>query len=233
LSDSPVQPPLPTYEDLAGLVEYALVAPQLSEEDVNRGCELAKTYQVACVIVRPSDADLAARWLSGSGVRLGALVDSPHGYSATAAKLFAARDQLRRGAREIETVMNTGKLVSRQFQFLEMELLQMADACHESAATLSVNLESEYLTEELKIVACRILKRAGADYVGANNFADVALLRNHARERIQIKAFGPIAGLEDTLAFRDAGCSRLQLADPAHVLEAWKAKLAAQAQPAP
>ncbi len=232
MSDHPVQQPSPTYEDLAGLIEYALAAPQLSEEDVNRGCELAKTYRVASVIVRPCDADLAARWLAGSGVRLGVLVDSPHGYSATASKLYAARDLLRRGAREIHTVMNTGKLVSRQFQYLEMELLQMAESCHESAATLAVSLESEHLTEELKIVACRILKRSGGDYVCSNNLADVALLGSHARERLKIKADGSIGSLDEALSYRDAGCSRLQLADPAPILEDWKARLAAQIQPA-
>jgi deoxyribose-phosphate aldolase len=221
--------PEPISADLAGLIDYALTRSELSEGDVARGCELAKQRGVASVIVRPSDVDLAARWMAGSGARLGTLADSPHGYSTTAAKTYAARDLLRRGVQEIDTVMNTGKLVSRQFQYLETELLQMADACHQSAALLKVNLESEFLTEELNIIACRIARRAGADYIGTSKLEDVALLLSHSRDRLKIKCHGPIADLDSALAFRDAGCLRIELMEPVGILEAWRQKLAAGA----
>lgn len=229
MSNPPAPEPVATYADLAGLIEYALTRSELSEEDVARGCEVAKQYSMASVIIRPSDVDLVARWVAGSGVRLSALVDSPHGHSTTAAKLYAARDLLRRSAQEIDTVINTGKLVSRQFQYLETELLQMAESCHQSGALLKVNLESEYLTEELKIVACRIARRAGADYIGTNKLEDVALLLSHSRDRLKIKSSAPIVDLETALSARDAGCSRIELADPVAILEAWKVKLSASA----
>jgi deoxyribose-phosphate aldolase len=221
--------PVSNYADLAGLIDYALTRPELSEADVARGCELAKQQGVASVIVRPSDVDLAARWMASSAVRLGTLADSPHGYSTTAAKTYAVRDLLRRGVQEIDTVMNTGKLVSRQFQYLETELLQMAEACHQSGALLKVNLESEFLTEELNIIACRIARRAGADYIGTNKLEDVALLLAHSRDRLKIKCCAPVADLEGPLAFREAGCARIEIGEPVAILEAWKAKLAAVA----
>jgi deoxyribose-phosphate aldolase len=221
--------PEPISVDLAGLIDYALTRSQLSEADVARGCELAKQHGIASVIVRPSDVDLAARWMAGSGVRLGTLADSPHGYSTTAAKTYAARDLLRRGVQEIDTVMNTGKLVSRQFQYLETELLQMADACHQSAALLKVNLESEFLTEELNIIACRIARRAGADYIGTSKLEDVPLLLSHSRDRLKIKCHAPIADLDSALAFQSAGCVRIELTEPVGILEAWRQKLAAGA----
>lgn len=225
---SPIAPP--TYEDLAGLIEYLLTRPELSEDDISRGCAAAKNYRVASVAVRPSDVDLAARWIAGSGVRLAAPVDIPHGHSTTAAKLYAARDLIRRGVQHIDTVMNTGKLISRQFQYLETELLQMAEACHQSGATLEISLESEYLNEELKIIAARVAKRAGADYIGTNLIEDVALLRTHSRERLKIASRAPVPDLDTALSFRDAGCTLIQLASPEAILDAWKAKLA---EPAP
>ncbi|HEY6391868.1 MAG TPA: hypothetical protein VIX89_11360 [Bryobacteraceae bacterium] len=217
----------PTYEDLASLMEYTLVQPELSEEDVSRGFDAARKYGVAAVVIRPSDVDLVARAVPGSAVRLGALADSPHGYSTTAAKLYEARDLLRRGVHELNTVMNTGKLISRQFQYLETELQQMADSCHQSGAVLAVNLESEFLNEELKILACRVARRAGADYIGTNNLADVPFLRTHSRERLKIKSRAANPDLATALAFRDAGCSRIQTAYPGPVLEAWKAHVTA------
>jgi deoxyribose-phosphate aldolase len=221
----------PKYEDLASLIECALVQPELSEVDVERGVGVAKKLGVAAVVIRPSDVDLVARWLPGSGVRLSGLADSPHGYSTTAAKLYEARDLLRRGVHELHTVMNTGKLISRQFQYLETELQQMADSCHQSGAILAVNLESEFLNEELKILACRVARRAGADYIGTDTLADVPFLRTHSRDRLKIKSCAPIPDLATALAFRDAGCSRIQMTDPGPVLEAWKVQVAVTQAP--
>jgi deoxyribose-phosphate aldolase len=131
---------------------------------------------------------------------------------------------LRRGAKEIVVTMNTGKLVSRQFQYLEMELVQIADACHETRALLTVNLESEYLTDEHKIVACRIGKRTGVDFLATPNLADIAILRNHSRDKIQLK-YRAADSLEAALEAFAAGCTRIESSNAEQVMEAWKARL--------
>jgi deoxyribose-phosphate aldolase len=219
------------YEDLAGLIEFSLLRTELPEEEVARGCELAKSYQITSLVVRPCDVDLVVRSLAGSDVRIGAIVDVPHGYSTTPAKLYAARDLLRRGVRQIDTVLNTSKLISRQFQYLETELLQMAEACGECGASLAVHIESEYLNEELKIVACRVARRAGAEYIATGCIEEFSLLRTHSRERLKIKSLAAVDGLDAALALRDAGWSRIQLSDPAPLLDAWKQRLAAKIGP--
>ena len=226
------QPGQATYQDLAKMVELSLLASELSESDVAEGCEQAKRYNVAGVLVRPCDVDLVARWVGGSSVALGAAVDVPYGYSTSSAKVFAVRDVLRRGAKEVDTVMNTGKLISRQFQYLETELLQIADACHASGAILKVSLESEHLSEELKIVACRIAKRAGADFLAAHTLEDIALLKNHSRDRLKLKAAGAVESLDAALELREAGCARMGSTHVGPILDAWKARLAEAEAPA-
>ena len=215
-----------TYEDLAGLMEHSLLRPELTETDVARGCDLAKEYRVAAVLVRPSDVDLVVNWMKGSAVALGTVADWPHGSSSTSVKTYAVRDMLRRGAKEVDTVINTGKLVSRQFQYLEMELVQMADACHQAGAVLKVRLQSEFLDHELKIVACRIAKRAGIDYLASSVFDDFALLTEYLRERARLKALGPVESLDEALRLRAAGCARIASENTAVILDAWKARLA-------
>jgi deoxyribose-phosphate aldolase len=182
------------------------------------------------VLVRPSDVDLAVHWMKGSTVALGTVADWPHGSSSTSVKTYAVRDMLRRGAKEIDTVMNTGKLVSRQFPYLEMELVQMADACHQAGAVLKVILQNEFLDHELKIVACRIAKRAGVDYLASAGFEDFALLSEYLRDRARLKAAGPVESLDDALRLRQAGCTRIASENTAAILQAWKARLA---EPAP
>jgi deoxyribose-phosphate aldolase len=154
------RPPLTTYEGLAKMIDHSLVRPELTGEQVVAGCELAKRYQVASVSVRPCDVDQAVRMLGGSGVAVGSLAGFPHGSSTTAVKLYEIRDVLRRGAKEIDMVLNISKLLSRQFQYVEMELQQSAEECHKQGALLKVIFENAYLTDELKIVACRIAARA-------------------------------------------------------------------------
>ena len=141
-------------------------------------------------LAAPADHGLVEEILSGSRLEL-------------AERVRERGDLLRRGVHELDTVMNTGKLISRQFQYLETELQQMADSCHQSGATLTVNLESEFLNEELKILACRVARRAGADYIGTNSLTDVPFLLSHSRERLKIKSCGQIHDLAAALAFRD------------------------------
>lgn len=216
-----------TYEDLSKALELPALGAELTEEQVRGACDLARTCALGAIIVRPSDLDLASRWVNPPLV-LGAAIDWPHGYSTTAVKQYAARDALRRGARELTVAINTGKLVSRQFQYLEMELLQIAEACHEISGKLIVNLESSHLTEEHKIVACRIAKRAGADLLATSQPLDLPLLRQHARDRIQLK-LRDVSTLDAALEALAAGCTRLETAQPAGILEAWKARISPKA----
>src|SRR5436305_8706069 len=188
--------PLTTYESVARLIDHPLVRPELSDEQVIEGLELARRYGIACVSVRPTDIDLAVRTLQGSTVRPGVVCGFPHGSSNTATKLYEARDMLRRGAREIDMVIAISKLLSREFQHVQMELLQMSEACHKEGAILKVILENAYLTDELKIIACRCCERAEVDMVKTSTgFAptgytlpDIALMRKHLPPPIGIQS---------------------------------------------
>jgi deoxyribose-phosphate aldolase len=204
-------------------MELPLLAPELTEEHIALGVDAAKQQALSTVTVRPSDLDTAARW-TGASIILGAAIDWPHGFSTPAVKQYAVRDALRRGAKEITIPMNTGKLISRQFQYLEMELVQIAEACHEAGALLTVNLETERLTEEHKIVACRVSKRAGVDFLATTDISDIAFLAPYTRERIQLKLrdAGSIDAVLEALA---GGCARIESPHAIEILEAWKSRV--------
>ena len=199
--------PLTTCESLAKLIDHPLVKPELTDEQVIEGLELAKRYNIACASVRPCDIDLAVRTLQGSSVKAGAVCGFPHGSENTATKLYEARDLLRRGAREIDMVIAISKLLSREFQHVQMELLQMSELCHKEGALLKVILENAYLTDELKIIACRCCERAEVDFVKTSTgfapsgytLADIALMRKHLPEEIGVKAAGGIRTVDQVL----------------------------------
>src|SRR5215470_13374475 len=225
---------LTTYEAFAALIDHPLVKPELTDEQVVEGLQMAKRYGIACVSVRPCDIDLAVRTLQGGSVKPGAVCGFPHGSQNTATKLYEARDLLRRGAREIDMVIAISKLVSREFQHVQMELLQMSELCHKEGALLKVILENAYLTDELKIIACRCCERAEVDFVKTStgfgpsgySMSDIQLMRKHLPEEVGIKAAGGIRTVDQVLEVYGAGCTRIGTTGTAAILDEWKARLA-------
>lgn len=191
--------------------------------------ELARRYGLAAALVRPCDVDLAVRVLGGGSVRAASVCGYPHGYQNTATKLYELRDLLRRGAKEIDMVVPISKLLSREFQYVQTELLQAADSCHQDGAVLKVILKNEYLTDELKTIACRCCERADVDIV-QTTVADIPLVRRNVPPETGIKVAG-LQTLDEILAAVEAGATRVQTGATAQALDDWKARLAAAAKP--
>jgi len=228
------RPALTSYEQLAGMIDLALVRPDLTSSDVRDGCNAARRYSLASVFVRPTDVDLAVSLLEGSGVVVGSVAGFPHGSQTTAVKLYETRDLLRRGAKEIDMVINIGQMLSREFQHVEAELNQMAQTCHDGGALLKVIFENAYLTDDLKIIACKLCKRAGVDFAKTSTGAapsgctieDLRLMYEHCAPRVRVKAAGGIGGLDQALAAYEAGSARIGSSSPGAILDEWKRRLA-------
>lgn len=218
---------LKVYEDLARRIDYAILRPDSTDEDVAQGLRAALEAGVASVAVRPSDLDFAVRLLSGSLVVPGSTAGYPEGGQTTGVKLYEARDLIRRGAREIETVPNLGKLLSRQFQHIETELLQMGRSCLEAGVTLKVILDHPRLTEDLKVIAMKICKRCEVTYVSLPA-SDLPLGRKILKEVCRMKVSSGVATLDEALAACAAGADRLHTEDSLGLLAAWRARLDAQ-----
>ncbi len=205
--------------DLASLLEYPLLNPTFTEEDVHAGCQLSRELRLGFVTVRPSDLGLAAKWMEGGATSIGSTVGAPHGEDTTAVKVYAVRDLIQRGARHVETAINVGKMLSRQFQYVEIELLQMAQECHRAGAVLTIHLPLAMLEPDHRAIACRIAKRVEADYVRPIPFLVVPL-----GDLVKLDA-GPVATLDEAMAAHGAGARRIASSDPRALIESWRAEL--------
>ena len=222
------------------MVDFPLLAPAFSEAQISEGCDLARAYRLGSVTVRPSDAQLAVKWMESSGVTVASVAGFPHGNETTPAKLYAIRDLIQRGVGEIETCLNVGKMASRQFQYVEMELMQLAEECHKAQVKLRVTMENHWLAQDMKVIGYKILKRAGADSVRAAGvfgpapygMDDLVFMAQKFGDRVQLDAGRGAKSLDDVKALHAIGCSRLVLIQPAAVMDAWKAELAARAKAA-
>ncbi len=210
------------------MIDLHLLDPLIPEEQVAAMCERARRYGLASVMVRPSDAQLASKWLSE--MTCASYIGADH---TTAVKTYEIRDLLGRGVREFNAVINLGKLVSRQFQYLEMELLQLEQQCREAGAKLKVTLEFETLSPDLRVIACKVLKRAEVDYcrVSSNVTAsgeDIEFLRARLGTVVQIDAGGDVRTLDEAKRVFRADCPRFSSRSPWTLLEAWKTEIAAR-----
>jgi deoxyribose-phosphate aldolase len=228
-----VRPTLATSEELAGMVDYAALAANFSEEEVAHAGEVARNYRVGRLTVRPADLDLVTRWMQGSGIQIGTTAGYPDGAETTSAKLFAVRDALQRGATSIETVLNTGKVISRQFRYVESELQQMAQECHRAGAELIVDFELGWLAEDLRVIACRIAKRVEVDWVRAGSLRgpdlysieELQFLTSKLGDLVKVDAGMSVRTLGDAIRLYGMGVKRFQSSNAEVLLDAWTFEL--------
>lgn len=226
--------PLVTYEDVAGRLELSLTQPDLHEEQVHAACQKALAYRLGAVVVRPSDVDMAVRVLGDTPVAIASVAGFPHGSPNTATKLYEGRDLLRRGVREVSLVVNYGKMISRQFQHVETEILQMSESCHQAEAILKVIFETAYLADDLKIILCKMCKRTDTDFAETDTgfgpsgytMADIALLKSICKDVVKIKASGAEGTLDKFMEAYNAGCERFGSKNAFDVADDWKKVLA-------
>ena len=170
-------------------------------------------WRSTAVIVRPCDVDAAVR----TGVRVGSVCGWPFGDQTTGVKLYETRDLLRRGAQEIDFVLNPSRLLSRQFQYVEMELLQAVEACRKEGAVIKIVFPSGVLNYETKLVGARICSRVGPDFAVVSNEADVPALRPHFAEDIGLK-YAFVASRAELERLHAAGCTRFGCENPEEIL---------------
>ena len=213
--------------DLAKMIDHSILQPTHTDDDLIKQCEVARRYDVASVCVKPYAVKMAVKQLSGSIVKVGCVISFPHGNSSTAVKVFEAEQACSDGAVEIDMVINIGKALGGDWEYVEKEIKAVTDICHKNNAIVKVIFETDFVTRtEDKIRLCEICTRAGADFVktstgygfvkkpnGDFNYngatlPDVELMRKHSGPNVQVKCAGGVRTLDDLLKMRDAGATR-------------------------
>ena len=226
-----------TYEEIAAAIDHEFLRPEATDDQLFEALDMVLEYRPAVMLVRPTDVETATRQLSGSGIDVVSVVAFPHGASTTASKLYEARDLLRRGCRAIEAVIHIGRLASRQFQYVENELLQLAEACHQSGGQLRVMLECSLLGEEQKLVACKIAKRSSVDWLTTSTGTaalgstpdDIRLLVRKCQPYVQVKVGQGIQNLDQLLEMRSIGVGRVGTTRTGSILKEVRKRLTAPA----
>jgi len=216
-----------TCQDIARMIDHSLLRPELTEQDIHKGCEIAKKYKVATVCCGPSAVPLVKKLLAGSDVKTTTVVGFPHGYSTTETKVFEAEQAIKNGAVELDMVLDIGKLRSGDYDYVKKDILAVVEAAHRHNVLVKVIFENFYLNDEQKKAACKLSEQAGADFVktstgfagGGATLEDLKLMRENVSEKVQVKAAGGVRDLDMALKVRYVGCSRIGATQTQTIME--------------
>jgi deoxyribose-phosphate aldolase len=207
-------------QDVADLIDHALLKPELTPEHVRRSVADLAEHRIWSVCVRPADVSLATEAVAtveGSPTRVCTVIGFPHGTTSTPAKVAEARQALADGATELDMVLNIGALIGGQHDQVQEDIAAVVQVGHESQALVKVIFETALLQESHKKAACELSEAAGADFVktstgfagGGATVEDVRLMRQHCSDTVQVKASGGVRDIDTALAMVAEGATRL------------------------
>ncbi len=202
--------------EVARYIDHTLLKPEATREQVEKLCAEAVEYGFYSVCVNTTWTAYCASKLRGKGVKVCTVVGFPLGAMDSRAKSFETRNAIENGADEIDMVMNVGALKSGDLKTVEEDIRWVLRACRQNTI-LKVIIENALLTDEEKVLACQIAKRAGAHYVKTSTgFAssgataeDIALMRRTVGLEMGVKAAGGVRSYEDAVTMIQAGASRI------------------------
>lgn len=229
-------------KDIAKMIDHSLLHPTMTDEVILAGLELSKEYDVATACVKPYSVKLAAEALAGTDVGVCAVIGFPAGNNTIEIKVAETNQVIRDGATEVDMVVNNGKVLGGDWDYVSDEIKAINDTCVSQGAILKVIFETDFLKEEHIIKLCEICAQHKVGFVktstgfgftkGENGFYsyqgatvhNIALMREKSDPATQVKAAGGVRTLDQLLEMRAAGATRIGATATKAMLEEAKAR---------
>ncbi|QPJ85937.1 deoxyribose-phosphate aldolase [Sarcina sp. JB2] len=204
------------HKDIYKIIDHTLLKQDATSEEIKNLCKEALEYNFASVCVNPTNVELAAKILNGSLVKVCTVIGFPLGANTTKIKVLEAKDAIENGATEVDMVINIGRLKDKDYDYVKKDIEAVVNEV-KGKALIKVIIETCLLTDEEKVVACKLASEAKADFVktstgfstgGATPF-DVKLMRETVGENMGVKASGGIRTSEDAKELIKNGANRI------------------------
>lgn len=200
--------------EILNIVDHTSLAAVTTWDDITKLCDEAIKYGTASVCIPPSYVERTAQKY-GKNLVICTVIGFPLGYSTKETKIFEAKDAVKKGASEIDMVVNLGDVKNGDFVKVTDEIREMKQAI--GSNILKVIVETCYLTDAEKTELCRCVTEAGADFIKTSTgfgtagakISDIELFKKYIGKDVKIKAAGGIRTKEDFEAFYKAGVHRI------------------------
>lgn len=231
-----------TLAQIAKMIDHSLLHPTMTDADILSDLKIAKQCNVATACVKPYLIPLAKRELAGSDVQVCPVIGFPHGNSTTEIKVTEAIAAVEAGGTEIDMVINIGKALGGDWEYVSHEIDAINRAVVNRGAILKVIFENDYLQSQHIIHLCKICTKLDVAFVktstgygfvkqsdGSYNYLgatirDLKLMREHSGSKVQIKAAGGVRTLDDLLHVMSIGVTRIGATATIAILDAAKAR---------
>lgn len=221
-----------TLKEIAKTIDHAVLKPDFTDTDLEQHAKMCMEFGVFSMCVKPCDIKSAKKLLSGSDVKVSCVLSFPHGADATSVKIFQAKQAIGDGTDEIDMVMNIGKFLSGDYNYVLEDIRAVVDVAHSQGVLVKVIQEIGFLTPEQVAKACELSYEAGADFVktstgfgpGKATPEVIAIMMKTVGGKMGVKASGGIRTPEDAAAFLKQGATRLGIGSTEAVLKGAETK---------
>ena len=216
-----------TLKDIAKMIDHSLLNPALTWSELEEGCTLARSYDVASVCIMPFALRRCAELLKGSTVKASTTIGFPHGGHTTAVKLAEAKQALVDGGEELDAVVNISQVRSMAWDYVRDELKALAEVTHAAGKKIKIIFENGHLNDDQKVRLCQICGDLRVDWVktatgygpSGATIEDLKLMRKHSPPHVQVKAAGGVRDLDKLLEVRALGVTRVGASKTAEILD--------------
>ncbi|CCJ33350.1 MULTISPECIES: deoxyribose-phosphate aldolase [Caloramator] len=205
-----------TKEYVASIIDHTILKAETTPDDIKKICNEAKENSFASVCVNPCYVKLVADELKGSNVKVCTVIGFPLGATTKEVKAYETEKAIEDGANEVDMVINIGMLKAGNYDYVKEDIKAVVDAA-KGKALVKVIIETCLLTDDEKIMACKLAKEAGADFVKTSTgfskwgakAEDVKLMRDTVGPEMGVKASGGVHSFEDAVKMIEAGANRI------------------------
>lgn len=209
-------------------IDHTILKACATNDDILKLCSEANEYHFASVCVNPANVSLAHKLLNGTDVLVCTVIGFPLGANASSVKAFETTQAITDGADEVDMVINLGQAKAHNWDYVYEDIKAVVEAA--SGVLVKVIIETCYLTDEEKEMACKMAMKAGADFVktstgfgtGGATVSDVALMKKVVGEKLKVKASGGIRNKEQFEAMIEAGADRIGCSAGVQIMEGYK-----------
>ena len=199
----------------AKYIDHTLLKPEATKDQIDKLISEAKEYNFKSICINPTHVQYAAEQLTDSDVLVCTVIGFPLGATTTETKIFETEDVIKKGASEVDMVINIGALKDGNYDLVQKDIEGVVGAAN--GKTVKVIIETCLLTDEEKVKASELSKAAGADFVktytgfagGGATPEDVKLMKDTVGDALEVKASGGVRNLEDFNKMIEAGATRI------------------------